>query len=270
MATFARAEIQVTDRKYHFTTYKQCFIGKEMVSWLKKKEYAKSDDEAVELGQVLLANNIIMHVCRDHDFKNEGKFYRFFYDEKDRGHVEEGTSWHGLLGELGEKGELEGEELVEILGNRTDWTQKIPLERLPPILFDKHNCDLMDQARPIRWVDPLVDPASKYDILVIGGGAGGLVTAFGAVGTGARVGMIERSLMGGDCLNTGCVPSKAFIKAASVAHQCKTALEYGVIVGEVKIDFKAVMERMRRIRADIAEADSCKRVSTAGIDMFLG
>jgi pyruvate/2-oxoglutarate dehydrogenase complex dihydrolipoamide dehydrogenase (E3) component len=105
---------------------------------------------------------------------------------------------------------------------------------------------------------------------VIGGGAGGLVTAFGAVGTGARVGMIERSLMGGDCLNTGCVPSKAFIKAASVAHSVKTAAKYGILVGEVKIDFGAVMERMRKIRADIAEADSCKRVSTAGIDMFLG
>jgi pyruvate/2-oxoglutarate dehydrogenase complex dihydrolipoamide dehydrogenase (E3) component len=122
----------------------------------------------------------------------------------------------------------------------------------------------------MKWVDPLFDPANKYDILVIGGGAGGLVTAFGAVGTGAKVGMIERSLMGGDCLNTGCVPSKAFIKAASVAHNARTASDYGIIIGEVKVDFKAVMERMRRIRADIAEADSCKRVSTAGIDMFLG
>ena len=76
--------------------------------------------------------------------------------------------------------------------------------------------------------------------------------------------------MGGDCLNTGCVPSKAFIKAASVVHQVRTASEYGILVGEVKVDFKAVMKRMRQIRAEIAEADSCKRVSTAGIDMFLG
>ena len=59
------------------------------------------------------------------------------------------------------------------------------------------------------------------------------------------MGLIERSMMGGDCLNTGCVPSKAFIKAASVAHSVKSAAEYGIIVGEVKIDFGAVMERMR-------------------------
>ena len=62
-----------------------------------------------------------MHVMRDHDFKNEGLFYRFLYDEKDRGHVEQGTTWHNLLGEFENKGELEGEELVELLGNRSDW-----------------------------------------------------------------------------------------------------------------------------------------------------
>lgn len=90
--------------------------------WLKKKEYAKTDEEAVELGQVMVSQNIIMHVCRDHSFKNEGLFYRFFYDEKDRGHVEPGASWHRLLEDFENKGELEGEELVELLGNRTDWT----------------------------------------------------------------------------------------------------------------------------------------------------
>jgi pyruvate/2-oxoglutarate dehydrogenase complex dihydrolipoamide dehydrogenase (E3) component len=63
------------------------------------------------------------------------------------------------------------------------------------------------------------DPSNKYDIIAIGGGAGGLVTSIGSVIYGApKVGLIERSLMGGDCLNTGCIPSKAFLRSAMVAH----------------------------------------------------
>ena len=119
-----------------------------MVAWLRQKGYAISDEEAVELGQVMLINNIIIHVCRDHDFKNGGLFYRFFYDEQDRGHVkvslklfvyhfvQDNATWNVFLPELKDKGELEGEELIEVLGNRTDWTAKIPRENMPPILFD--------------------------------------------------------------------------------------------------------------------------------------
>jgi pyruvate/2-oxoglutarate dehydrogenase complex dihydrolipoamide dehydrogenase (E3) component len=77
------------------------------------------------------------------------------------------------------------------------------------MLFDEANCDLFDAVRPIKWVDP--EEKDKYDILVIGGGAGGLVTAASAKGLGAKVCLIERGFLGGDCLNTGCVPSKAFL-----------------------------------------------------------
>jgi len=87
-------------------------------------------------------------------------------------------------------------------------------------------------------------------MLVIGGGAGGLVTAAGAAGVGAKVGLIERQFLGGDCLNTGCVPSKAFLKCANVAHTARTASEFGIsIEGEIKIDFGKIMARMRKIRA---------------------
>ena len=95
-------------------------------------------------------------------------------------------------------------------------------------------------------------------MVAIGGGAGGLVTSIAARAVGAKVAMIERSLMGGDCLNSGCVPSKAFLKSANAVHTItKQAAKFGVkIDGAITVDFGAVMERMRKIRADIAEADS--------------
>lgn len=99
-------------------------------------------------------------------------------------------------------------------------------------------------------------------MVAIGAGAGGLVTAIGSASVGAKVAIIERAYMGGDCLVTGCVPSKAFIAAAKVAHTVKTAGEFGVnIEGSVDVDFGKVMERMRQIRAEISEADSAKRLT---------
>jgi pyruvate/2-oxoglutarate dehydrogenase complex dihydrolipoamide dehydrogenase (E3) component len=131
---------------------------------------------------------------------------------------------------------------------------------------------MLDNVRPLKWVDPSTEGFDKYDLLVIGGGAGGLVTCFGAALLGARCCIIERGFFGGDCLVTGCVPSKAFIKAASVVHTLKNCEQFGVrIKGEVEVDFAAVMERMRRIRADISKNDAAKRATDRyGADVFLG
>ena len=88
---------------------------------------------------------------------------------------------------------------------------------------------------------------------MIGGGAGGLVTGAGSAGLGAKVALIERGMLGGDCLVNGCVPSKAFLAACKVAHSVRSAGHYGIeIVGEVKIDFPKLMARMKQIRSDIS------------------
>jgi pyruvate/2-oxoglutarate dehydrogenase complex dihydrolipoamide dehydrogenase (E3) component len=108
--------------------------------------------------------------------------------------------------------------------------------------------------------------------VVIGGGAGGLVTALISAGVGARVAMIERGFFGGDCLVTGCVPSKAFIKSASVAHTVRTAEKFGIKVnGDIEVDFPAIMKRMREVRTKISANDGAKRwTDRYGIDVFLG
>jgi pyruvate/2-oxoglutarate dehydrogenase complex dihydrolipoamide dehydrogenase (E3) component len=105
---------------------------------------------------------------------------------------------------------------------------------------------------------------------VIGAGTAGLVTAAGAAGLGARVALIERELMGGDCLNVGCVPSKAIISAARMAANLRDAGECGINVSGSSADFGEVMRRMRRLRAQISPMDSAKRFTELGVDVFFG
>ncbi|MCL4117445.1 UNVERIFIED_CONTAM: hypothetical protein GTU68_010684 [Idotea baltica] len=135
--------------------------------------------------------------------------------------------------------------------------------------YDTHNQKLESHVHPPDWVNP--QPSGRYNLVVIGAGTAGLVTAIGAAGLGAKVALIERDLMGGDCLNVGCVPSKAVISAARVAAAVRDAGEFGVDVPENwGVDFGKVMERMRRLRAGISHHDSAARFQDQGIDVFLG
>lgn len=134
---------------------------------------------------------------------------------------------------------------------------------------DEHNQRLAANVRPSDWTNPT--PSGRYNMVVIGAGTAGLVAAAGAAGLGAKVALIERSLMGGDCLNVGCVPSKGVISAARVAATVRHAVEFGVDVPDgVSVDFAAVMERMRRLRARISSADSAARFRDLGVDVYLG
>lgn len=142
-----------------------------------------------------------------------------------------------------------------------------PLKQLQP--FDKHNQKLESHVHPPQWKNPT--PKSNYHLVVIGAGTAGLVTAAAGAGLGARVALIERELMGGDCLNVGCVPSKGIISAARVAGTVRNAGPFGVQIPEgTTFDFAAAMERMREIRADISHVDSAQRFSDLGVDVFLG
>ncbi|MBI3838736.1 MAG: FAD-dependent oxidoreductase, partial [Planctomycetia bacterium] len=134
---------------------------------------------------------------------------------------------------------------------------------------DSHNLRLVSSTHPANWRNPT--RADCYNLVVIGGGTAGLVTAAGAAGLGAKVALVEKHLLGGDCLNYGCVPSKALIRASRAAADVARAGEFGVRVpAGVEVDFPAVMERMRRLRADISAHDSAHRFSGLGVDVFLG
>ena len=140
---------------------------------------------------------------------------------------------------------------------------------LPLQPFEQHNQRLASNVHPSDWVNPT--PDGRYNLVVVGAGTAGLVAAAGAAGLGAKVALVERELMGGDCLNVGCVPSKALISAARAARAVRSAGDFGVQVPDgMAVDFPQVMERMRRLRADISPHDSAMRFRELGIDVYFG
>src|SRR2546422_6243911 len=119
---------------------------------------------------------------------------------------------------------------------------------------DAHNARLVSYVRPSDWQNHT--PAPCYNLVVIGAGTAGLVTAAGAAGLGAKVALVEKSLLGGDCLNVGCVPSKAIIRSRRAVFDAKEAGHFGVRVGgPAQADFAAVMERMRKLGVDVFLGD---------------
>ena len=140
-----------------------------------------------------------------------------------------------------------------------------PHAALPPT---ENNLRRLANARPESWKNP--KPASLYNLVVIGGGSAGLLTAIVAAGLGAKVALIEKHLMGGDCLNVGCVPSKAIIRSARTMGEIRAAPKYGIETHESKVHFNQVMERIRKVQADISHVDSVWRYQEAGVDVFLG
>ncbi len=144
------------------------------------------------------------------------------------------------------------------------------MSQVPEVLpKDEHNATLVSHVRPPDWKNP--DPAPRYNLVVVGAGTAGLVSAAGAAGLGARVALVEKHLLGGDCLNVGCVPSKCVIRSSRVIEEVRMAPELSVHVPDgTKADFPAVMERMRRLRARISQHDSVRRFQQLGVDVFLG
>src|SRR6059058_4942118 len=134
---------------------------------------------------------------------------------------------------------------------------------------NSHDQRLITNVHPAEWHNPT--PAGSYNLVVVGAGTAGLVCAAAAAGLGARVALVERELLGGDCLNVGCVPSKAVLAAALAAEAVRRSADKGVqIPGDPRVDFPAVMERMRKLRLRLAPNDSARRFEGLGVDVFLG
>ncbi|NVN89298.1 MAG: mercuric reductase [Desulfuromonadales bacterium] len=140
-----------------------------------------------------------------------------------------------------------------------------------PILPDTpENRELADNVHPRGWANPV--PAGRYNLVVVGAGTAGLICAAGAAGLGARVALVEQRLLGGDCLNFGCVPSKGMIRASRALFDCRTSARFGVRgADEVGFDFAAAMERMRKLRSSLSRNDSARRFrDELGVDVFIG
>jgi pyruvate/2-oxoglutarate dehydrogenase complex dihydrolipoamide dehydrogenase (E3) component len=124
-------------------------------------------------------------------------------------------------------------------------------------------------VHPADWQNP--QPVDKYNLVVIGAGPAGLITAINAVKIGAKVALVERNLLGGACFNVGCISSKAIIRTARVYAEMRAAENFGAQVPTgINVDFAAVMERMRRVRARVSRRVSAQRLRSMGIDVYFG
>eukprot|EP00927_Polykrikos_kofoidii_P084889 TRINITY_DN907_c0_g1_i1.p1 TRINITY_DN907_c0_g1~~TRINITY_DN907_c0_g1_i1.p1 ORF type:complete len:557 (+),score=102.17 TRINITY_DN907_c0_g1_i1:81-1673(+) len=138
--------------------------------------------------------------------------------------------------------------------------------------MDEHNVKLLDAVHPRGWKNPNPGEDVTYDLVAIGAGAAGLTCAKQSARRGARSALVEMHLAGGDCLNVGCVPSKALLRCARAAVERRRAACMGGAqsTGDDAVDFGVVMERMRRIRAEIAPVDSHETTQGTGADMYTG
>lgn len=273
LAAELKANLKLKDRRYHLQTYKQVFLGKEVVDYLVNKGHAADREDAVQLGRALQPHLSFEHVVRDHEFGDNEYFYHFC----NRGSLSKDTKgkeqrWNYFLG-----GAASSDN--DSNASSSNYQPRVPsLDAIPdkdrhvvhsvwPL--DEHNKELLDHVHPPGWQNPSAE--KEYDMVVIGGGAAGLITAAGCAGVGARVALIEAHMLGGDCLNVGCVPSKTIIHSANLAHEMRTNNRAGVIAKEVTVDFEAVMERVRKVRADISHHDSAERYSSElGVDIYIG
>lgn len=137
------------------------------------------------------------------------------------------------------------------------------------MMDDAHERERQSNLRPPAWVNPT--PADRYHLVIIGGGPAGLAAASTAVALGARVALIERSLLGGNSVNVGCVPSKAIIRSSRAFAEMRDAARYGAHAStDIRVEFAAVMDRMRRLRARISRSDAASRLAAVGVDVFFG
>jgi len=270
--------LDIQDRTYGIPPkkYKMCFVGSEAVETLVKEGIANDEADALRIGSMMLNAGVFHHVQHAHPFENKYLFYRFVSDE-DHGTVVRkpdgsAVSWADFIAPLtsaGDQNLLLQPSIPERDPDLADFAQE-NLEACGVSPLDEHNTKFLDLLHPKEWVDP--KPKPSYNLVVIGAGAGGLVSAAGAAGVGARVALIEAHLLGGDCLTVGCVPSKALLRCAKAAAAVRNASQFGVkIDGDVSVDFAYVMERMRRLRASIAPVDSAERYAKQlGVDLFIG
>lgn len=278
--------LDIRERSYHLKKYPKCFTGSEAVKILQQLHLTiRNDHDAEIVGQKMMNQRIFHHVEREKPFCNKAYFYRYA-DDEDTGKTsldENGArkSWFSDVSKSMPKyfGEDNGEDAKNTdfesstrkdedeRVNVTSWVLPDDLEVSPK---DEHNTKLLDNVHPKDWVNP--QDINSYTLLVVGAGSGGLVAAAGSAGIGAKVCIIEKHLMGGDCLNVGCVPSKALIRAARAVKDVYSAKEFGItLTSSPDLNFGFAMERLRKIRSNISKHDSYERFSRdLGVAVYQG
>lgn len=155
------------------------------------------------------------------------------------------------------------------MSGTSDPVDRASFEQMRGMPRDLFNERLIERVHPPQWQNPR--PRERYNLVVVGAGTAGLNCAAAAAALGGKVALIERNLLGGDCLNVGCVPSKILVRSARVLADMRNAEEFGVrMPAGIETDFGWTMERLRRLRSRLAQHDSAARFRELGVDVFFG
>jgi len=264
--------VEIKSRDYQGKTYEKVFLGTEAVDYLLKLGVAETREGCVQVGNLLMGARVFVHCVRDHPFLDQEYFYRFTTDEAHGEKVQKNDGevfgWSDFLGKNMATSDLKLQPSQVELDEETMQVESVldiaPLDCL-------HNQKLLNNCHPPMWKNP-TNPPEKYNLVAIGGGAGGLVSVAESSRKGAKCAIIEKHLYGGDCLVAGCVPSKALLKCAKIIYNSVVrGKEFGLTVENYNVDFGAIFERMRKIRADISPADSAEKFTKLlGVDVFIG
>ena len=139
----------------------------------------------------------------------------------------------------------------------------------PEFPLDEFNRKFLNEIFPSDWKNP--DPASIYDLVILGAGPGGLMSAALASAYHKKIALIEKEHMGGECLSVGCIPSKALLRSSRLANEVSNAKEFGIDIPKGwSVNFPAVMQRVRRLRSEMSTQDSAVNFQKLGINIFLG
>ena len=189
---------------------------------------------------------------------------RFRKDSPDHGHPpDKSKTWSLVLKQA------ETNSFITLKGV-TDFHEKCPY--VTSMYLDGHNCRLYDSIRPLEWNDPI--STEPYDLLVVGGGAGGIMAAIKAIQQGFRVGLIERSYIGGEHYNTGMISFQALEECAEAAQKIMESKQYGIEISKenCSVNIKKAMEFVRIKRAQITPMFCSVQslTETYGIDVYLG
>ncbi|HEY4773147.1 MAG TPA: mercuric reductase [Steroidobacteraceae bacterium] len=148
-------------------------------------------------------------------------------------------------------------------------TRAAPSEASTAAVCDSNSQEFLDNVRPPDWRNP--QPSGIYDLVILGAGPAGLLAARGAATLGRKVALIERNLLGGNCLSTGCVPSKALIRTSRLYARMREAESLGVGQADTEqADAAAAMLRIRRLQARLSRADSAIQLRERGVDLYFG
>ena len=279
--------------------YTKCFSGSDMIDYLVSSKIAKTRSDAVQIGQRLMKNDdeqcnslLLEHATRDYTTVVDDKkiFYRFIKPEERGSTNSSKITWSDFIASATttplDVDNVAVEQAIAPIEVSTK-DQDVTAHVWP---HDQYNVELLNNVHPFNWQDPTASRKTStkdscnggnhyYDMVVIGGGSAGLITAAGSAGIGGiRVALIEAHLLGGDCLNVGCVPSKTLIHSANLAHTLHTnnsqrMKDAGIVfdTSSVQVDFGKVMERVRQVRSQISHHDSAHRFSQElGVEVYIG